>query len=304
MTITAITDKMTPAEIDTILVDAMWEKAKATNSQTSAENAMEGTKHQLVTINEILGYPTLSESDTRYYTKQKAQKEAKIVSFTERIAETRQIIAETSEQCNLCDAEYAKRGGWTRFWIVVNSNGHIHTSRSCTTCFPTTQYAWLPDLSGSTNDEVVELAGESACTICFPDAPVDTRNRPSRIEEPARKAAREERERKAAEKARKAQEKGITAPNGGELKIKGSWSTIKTAAEAQRLYVNARVSLLLHETKHYVIQNPHYLEQLKENAATLLPALAAKRGTTENEEREALEKKVLAKIKREWKITL
>lgn len=304
MAITEITSTMTPAEIDNILVDAEWENAKADNGKTAAENGIISATSQLTTINEILGYNTISDSDKRYYIKRKSEQESKIAAFKERIAEHKETLKTSSAQISLCNNEYNRRGGWTRFWIVTNANGHIHTSMSCSTCFPSTQYGWLPNLSGSTNEEVVELAGESACTICFPDAPVDTRNRPSQIEEPARKAAREAREAKAAEKAEKARQKGITAPDGGELRIKGHWSVIKTESEAQRLYVNARVSLLLHEAERYVIRNDHYLEELKENVSILLPALAKKRETTEEVQRDFLEKKVLAKIKREWKITL
>lgn len=303
MAIKEITETMNPAEIDNILVNAMWELAKAQSAKAGAEMSVENAEKQLVTFNEIISYEKAENPAVRSR-KQKAEYEARIVTLKEAIEGYDKTISEASAQTNACDAEYNKRGGWTRYWIVTNVNGHIHTTLSCSTCFPTTQYAWLPDLAGSTNSEVVELAGESACTICFPDAPVDTRNRPSRIEEPARRQAREERERKAAEKAEKIRLKAITAPDGGELKIKGHWSSIRTESEAQRLYVNARVSILLHEAGHYVIGNTNYLEEIKENAKTLLPALAHKRGTTEEAERENLEKKALSKIKREWKLTL
>ncbi|MBC9703607.1 MAG: hypothetical protein H9W81_01025 [Enterococcus sp.] len=302
MAITPITDKMTPAQIDNILVNAMWAKTKAQTGKESATQSLEMAEERVANYTKLIGRGNTSGSS--YYRERKALNEEKIASLKERIKETSAIVTETSAQINACDKEFQRRGGWTRFWIVTNTNGHIHTSLSCSTCFPSTRYAWLPDLAGSKNEHIVELAGESACTVCFPDAPVDTRYRPSQIEEPARKAAREEREAKAAAKAEKARQKGISNPDGTELKIRGHWSRIKTEAEAQRLYVNARVSLLLHETKHHVIHNSSYLEEIEENAATLLPALTHKRGTTEEEERTALEKKVIAKIKREWKITL
>ena len=35
------------------------------------------------------------------------------------------------------------RHQWSRFFLVTNQNGHVHSSRSCATTFPTTQWAWL-----------------------------------------------------------------------------------------------------------------------------------------------------------------
>jgi hypothetical protein len=42
---------------------------------------------------------------------------------------------------------------------------------SCSTCFPTTQFAWVPSLSDKTQDEVIETVGCMACTVCWPAAP-------------------------------------------------------------------------------------------------------------------------------------
>ena len=66
------------------------------------------------------------------------------------------------------DNEYT---GWSRFYLVRASNGHIHSSMSCTTCFPTTEYGWLVDVSGLTEAEAVAAHGERLCTICYPSAP-------------------------------------------------------------------------------------------------------------------------------------
>lgn len=63
--------------------------------------------------------------------------------------------------------------GWSRFFLVQASGGHIHRDMSCSTCFPTTQYAWLPELSGLTEAEAVEEYGEILCSICYPSAPVE-----------------------------------------------------------------------------------------------------------------------------------
>ena len=66
--------------------------------------------------------------------------------------------------------------GWSRFFLVANAGGHIHSSRHCSTCFPTTQFSWLTDLSGQTEGEAVDAHGAILCSVCFPSAPVEWRN--------------------------------------------------------------------------------------------------------------------------------
>lgn len=100
--------------------------------------------------------------------------------------------------------EFERRGGWTRAYLVTNAGGHVHSSMACPTCFPSTQYHWVTQLSDHAEIEIVEAAGESACTFCYPSAPVDVLKRKSSIELPERRAARLERDRKAAERAAKA----------------------------------------------------------------------------------------------------
>lgn len=93
--------------------------------------------------------------------------------------------------------EFQARGGWTRAFLVTNSGGHVHSSMGCSTCFPTTSYHWVTDFSGHDEDEIVEAAGERACTVCYPSAPVEILNRPTQMFTPdeVRKAAeRAERE--------------------------------------------------------------------------------------------------------------
>lgn len=62
---------------------------------------------------------------------------------------------------------------WQRFFLVQASGGHIHKDMNCSTCFPTTQYAWLPTLSGLTEKAAVDQEGAILCSVCFPTAPVE-----------------------------------------------------------------------------------------------------------------------------------
>lgn len=73
------------------------------------------------------------------------------------------------------DAEWVRRGCWSRFFLVVSSAGHIHSSTHCQTCRVTTAYGWLPDYSGQTEAEAIQSLGRHAdalCSVCFPTAPV------------------------------------------------------------------------------------------------------------------------------------
>lgn len=69
-------------------------------------------------------------------------------------------------------AEWKLRGGWTRFWLVTNSDGHIHRERSCSTLHVRTLVTLVTELSGADDEQVVEYAGHVACTVCFPQAPL------------------------------------------------------------------------------------------------------------------------------------
>jgi len=62
--------------------------------------------------------------------------------------------------------------GWNRYFLVVSSAGHVHRTRSCQTCRPSTLFAPLPHLSGLDDTAAVALLGETLCTVCFPAAPV------------------------------------------------------------------------------------------------------------------------------------
>lgn len=83
----------------------------------------------------------------------------------ERIEECVRIQEEIAELQNLYT-------GWSRFFLVTSSPGHVHSSTSCSTCRPTTTYGWLPDLSGKTEKTAVKQLGPNLCSICFPTAPV------------------------------------------------------------------------------------------------------------------------------------
>lgn len=84
----------------------------------------------------------------------------------------REEFRSLSEQERPAYDEFRRRGGWSRYYLVTASNGHVHLGTTCSTCFPDTSYAWLPDLSGLGEDALIEKHGWRICTVCFPNAPV------------------------------------------------------------------------------------------------------------------------------------
>jgi Skp family chaperone for outer membrane proteins len=123
--------------------------------------------------------------------------------------------------------EWLRRGRWSRFFLVTNSGGHIHSTMACTTCFATTQFAWLPALSGLTEADAVEAHGEILCSVCFPSAPVAWTSgvaKTVQADRDARAVAKAARAAKAAEKA--------LLPDGAYLMAGGDRIATLTAAKS------------------------------------------------------------------------
>lgn len=125
--------------------------------------------------------------------------------------------------------EFGRRGGWSRAYLVTD--GHVHSSMNCSSCnrgeFPT-RFSWMIDYSGKDMAEIVEAAGERACTICYSDAPVARKDKGEAVtvpksvmltpEEIERAEAREAEAKRRAEKKAKAALNAITQPDGTPLR--------------------------------------------------------------------------------------
>ena len=139
-----------------------------------------------------------------------------------------------------------RRGRWNRYFLVKNSNGHVHRGTSCSTCFPDTQYGWLVNLADCDEDAMIEEWGELACTVCFPSAPTNPLyNRPSRRDREAQEARAAE---KAARDAAKAA-KGIVDLDGSPLKDAHGY-TLKTKVAARNELSSCFNSLVYYGLDH------------------------------------------------------
>ena len=178
---------------------------------------------------------------------------------------------------------------WTRAYLVVSSDGHVHSTRDCSTCFPQTRYAWLVQYSNDDEKTIVEDAGQDACTICYPSAPAEVLNRPSRIvtaDKIAKAQAKTEREAKKAEKI--AKEKANAPTKSGEfLYFKDGKYThvIRTERSAVTEWLNNQYWILNSN-------NPESQESNKERNQIICQNLAEKNGVSFDQQLKILENKL------------
>jgi len=256
----------TPSEIDTELARLDLECAKATNAL-----------HRLAEHRDCW-------TDDVYRSELQA-----------RIEVARRAVADCEAAARPLDQEYKRRGGWTRAWLVLASGGHVHRTTECRTCFPTTKFAWLTQLSGQDEIDIVDQAGEAACTECYPSAPVDIRNRPSRIKTPEQLV----REAEKAERAKAKAAKAITAPDGTPLRTKG-YGEISIEFTARRSYAEA-LTYARYLARADIVRHRDTIADYREDAQLILAALAAKHGRTEDDLQTELAAKVEARWTREYR---
>lgn len=156
-----------------------------------------GTTHTMKDTGEWVGYETaaellaeLAEPDklaevAAYYAEHERSRshwytgrtESLTKMAAERVASYNEAVEAMGVASEAVEAHEVGYGGWARYWLVVSSAGHVHTTRDCSTCNNgkrATRFALLPSLSGGTVDEVVALVGPNLCSTCYPLAPVDT----------------------------------------------------------------------------------------------------------------------------------
>lgn len=174
---------------------------------------------------------------------------AYLIERQEEALKQRAAIRATLAQCYTELAELSevyREFRWNRAFLVKAHNGHVHKSRDCSTCFDTTEFAWLTDYSGADEAEIVEAAGETACTVCYPSAPAEVLNRPTTIvtaDKAAKEAAKAEREAKRIEREAKRLAKAATK-SGEPLIVPDDWDAnrvdyIETEYTARREWNSA-----------------------------------------------------------------
>lgn len=153
----------------------------------------------------------------KFYEKYYPTSVEKIQEGIKKIEKIESEIGEVNVEIIKLNAIY-NQDPWTRAFLVINSNGHVHSSMDCSTCFATTRYNWLIQYSNDDENTIVEDAGKDACTICYPSAPAEVLNRPSRIvtaDKIAKAQAKAEREAK--REAKLAKQKADAPTKSGEF---------------------------------------------------------------------------------------
>lgn len=121
---------------------------------------------------------TMTHDEARAALREQAPDTADL--YEKDLTKAQDAVAEHQVALAPLTAEFQRRGGWSRFYLAKSSNGHIHSSMDCSTCnrnFKATQFGWLTDLSGMSEEAAVEAHGAILCTVCFPSAPLDWTNK-------------------------------------------------------------------------------------------------------------------------------
>ncbi len=284
--------KQTPSEIDNVLAGIYGEYHKKMDEISNIDRSIKSYKERM-------------NPEHRWYNKYDQERNEKSLARQEESKLKLEVEAKAIlDEADPLNTEFTRRGGWTRAFLVDNTNGHVHKNRHCSTCFPTTRYTWLPDYSGSDENKIVEDAGEAACTVCYPSAPVDGLKRKSLIEAPDKKIAREAREAAKTERDRKNTEKGITNPDGSEVRLVGRYGdTIKAARTAEISAVDALVMLKVAKAKiNEYYSSTEAVETHTANYEILINALANKFGRSREEQEAILEEKANKKLKKDWSV--
>lgn len=144
-------------------------------------------------------------------------------------------IAVLTQRMGEYEEAFDRRGGWNRAFLVAAAGGHVHSSMDCSTCRPTTQYAWMTDYSGRSEGEIVGAAGYRACTVCYPSAPTgDEKTLPTAMLTPAERAA--------AEKGTQYIGKKAPTASGHALEVVGGTGrkrVLKTEREAKKFVADS-----------------------------------------------------------------
>lgn len=225
------------------------------------------------------------------------------------LATAREALKVCRDRQQVLHSAYKARP-WTRAFLVTD--GHVHSSMECSTCFPTTEFSWLVQFADHNEAEIVEAAGERACTVCYPTAPTlrefQLASPLFTEEEEARNKAREERkDAKAARQAKKVAA-GLT-PDGSEFTVITE-EGIYPADHHIRQYAGQHYTRKEHfktekAAVQWVVANrasgyPHLrTETIKEAETAIIAAVARKHGKSVEEVTAEIQAKTEAKRKRD-----
>lgn len=207
-------------------------------------------------------------------------------------------VAEVAAVIAGYQAEFVARGGWTRAFLVTNTGGHVHSSMDCSQCYPTTQYQLMWPYSGKDEEHIVADAGERACTVCYPSAPVGvTGTKMFTDDEVKAAAAREERAKAKADRDAKRIANALT-PDGSEFVVSYPGYNDREGRESFKTE-RAAVQWVVQYMAWDSYSTPGGTEDKTPAYDAIIAAVAEKHGRSVEDVRAEVESKVAAKIKRD-----
>ncbi len=232
----------------------------------------------------------LADLEKRLISKWYANRTDEIKSQIEKREAT---IHELSLKRDELDSIWINNGRWSRAFVVPG--GHVHRTMACHTCFVTTRFWWNVDFSGATEEEIVEAAGDRACTVCYPSAPVDKPSTMFTPDERKTEADRVAREQAKADRAAKAAAKAPTV-DGQPLLLPSDnghyMETIKTEVAARQEWNRAQYWRVCYGDN--AAQSAYY----DDRQDRIEIALAGKYGITQEEMQEQLRTKYAKRPRR------
>jgi hypothetical protein len=211
----------------------------------------------------------------KFYQKNYPNRSEEIAKHAKKYQVLKDELTEVSKEILELNKIY-NQDPWTRAFLVVNSNGHVHKTQDCSTCFDTTRFLWLVQYSNDDENTIVEDAGQDACTVCYPSAPAEVLNRPSRIvtaDKVAKAQAKAERDAKKAAKLAKQKADAPTA-SGEFLYFKDGKYTevIRTERTAVSEWNNLQYDINREIVTHYYNGEPHTAESIQEQKDRIIAA--------------------------------
>lgn len=286
---------MTPVDVDAELAELYYARADAYARIEVYERETERYRKYIARESHMAG--------------RVADYEKQIAIYEEKITGHRAEVADLRAQMAPLEAEYQRRGRWTRAFLV--SGGHLHNTMDCSTCNREgrmTRFAWMTEYSGASEEQIVEAAGDRACTVCHPSAPVAVLSRPSVMFTPDEETAARERAERDAKKSAAAADKAakaITNPDGSELAEPRKYGqVVRTLVTAERELAGALVDVGIDQ--HQPMNNREMAAEKRQWRDMLVAAIAHKKGITGEEVLAAAQVKAdkkVASILREWGVS-
>lgn len=205
----------TPVDIDTRLSELYDEVQKAQRPLSYLGKDYERSVKALDKV----------DVDGERYSGQREYLEKEVHTTRAKIDDIHREVERIKVEAAPYEAEYRRRGGWSRAFLTTGANGHVHSSMHCSTCNregKATAFSWMTDYSGADEESIVGDAGERACTTCYPTAPAEVLGRPTKMFSADEKRQQEEREERAKAKIERDQKKianGLT-PDGSEFVVR------------------------------------------------------------------------------------